>query len=538
MSSGVRRFSPHALASLVAVVVLLTVPRAAESSRVSTQSGLDVIGSAFGISTSGYMINIPPTPRAALSPQGGGPGGDLERERQNFASGPVEVGYLYTIGQGTRNGAVYMDTSVSEGIKLGDLVSADHVFSSASATCAGPRGAAQMDSSFHTESIGGLHVLGKQVSVTGDANQTITRDVPDGTLTVVINRQIRAGNTITVHGLDVTLSTDRGTQHFIVGSATAGISCSTDMRHKTFRLTIYGVAPGALGIQAAAVYPDGRNEQASNPTAFCPATWGDNPPTQCGQAVSWDAVVGIDPEHGRLAACSAAEPYMGDPCGTASLMRLPVGTKLTFAFTRSNSSHSESVVFYRGAETITDDMTNSVWYDFTTGTGGTGKGASDNREDDEQDEPEVQPTEVTEAVPEPTMPPIPDDEGNTGAGGMAAAGGAIAGGVSILLLSGYALLRRRWLTWRSSNSHRPGQWTGNRVSADRSTACPRRPILGSPGLLRRRSATPDIPMLQHRLGSPPCEQRPPRGEQQLAHNPPRPRRLDSGTTAGSPIHPA
>ncbi len=64
------------------------------------------------------------------------------------------------------------------------------------------------------------------------------------------------------------------------------------------------------------------------------------------------------------------------------------------------------------------------------------------------DEPAVQPTEVTEPGPEATIPPIPDDEGNTGAGGMAPTSGlplssSIAGGVSLLLLSGYALLRRR-----------------------------------------------------------------------------------------------
>ncbi len=87
-------------------------------------------------------------------------------------------------------------------------------------------------------------------------------------------------------------------------------------------------------------------------------------------------------------------------------------------------------------ETIEEDTTNLASCNFENGSCGTGQG------DDDQQMPGMMPDDMMDMIggEAPDMP-------NTGAGGMAAASGSlsmgsIAGVVSLLLLSGYALLRR------------------------------------------------------------------------------------------------
>ncbi len=128
-----------------------------------------------------------------------------------------------------------------------------------------------------------------------------------------------------------------------------------------------------------------------------------------------------------------------DPCegnGTQyrenNLTQVTMGSSIEVKFTwrRYVYDIEEEDTFYRVTEVVNADMTNYAWYDFDSDTGGGGKGPVGGDVQDDQQEGEV-----------------PDNAGNTGAGGMAPRSGrpvgSIAGGVSLLLLSGYALLRRR-----------------------------------------------------------------------------------------------
>ncbi len=124
----------------------------------------------------------------------------------------------------------------------------------------------------------------------------------------------------------------------------------------------------------------------------------------------------------------------GDGVVHAVPVEFPAGTEIEFGFFRKEAADAEAERFHGGTETISTDMTNRAWYTFGKGTGA----------GDKQETPDNQQQDDTQDDQQGEMPgEMPD----TGAGGMAAAGGVsvggIAGGVSLLLLSGYALLRRR-----------------------------------------------------------------------------------------------
>ncbi len=120
----------------------------------------------------------------------------------------------------------------------------------------------------------------------------------------------------------------------------------------------------------------------------------------------------------------------GDGVVHAVPVEFPAGTEIEFGFFRKEAVDAEAERFHGGTETISTDMTNRAWYTFGKGTGaGDKQETPDNQQQDD------------------TQDDTPGEMPDTGAGGMAAAGGVpvggIAGGVSLLLLSGYALLRRR-----------------------------------------------------------------------------------------------
>ena len=185
----------------------------------TTPSGSSMVatsysGRAYGASVTSGSISQTFADTGQLPSQGGEKDADLMALNANV----VQAEDLHSVTMGFDNKA-QSTSSVSAISLLGGTptpITADFIGSVSNATCTatgvGLTGGTELDN---------LVVAGQSILATGQVNQTIT--IP-GSLSVVLNEQIRSANTITVNALHLTTSTG---QQIILAGSSSGITCAS-----------------------------------------------------------------------------------------------------------------------------------------------------------------------------------------------------------------------------------------------------------------------------------------------------------------------
>lgn len=361
-------------------VLLLLVLLAAPLSAQEVYPAQSFSGRSFGVSASGPLLNLEPTPEVILSSQGGDESDRVDSINQPpLTTDLVEV-RTFGFALESLSDAHVQQLQIGDSA-LGTLVRADGVFASSVSECTFED--TEVASSRGLTNISGLMVLGESVAITGEPNQTVTRDIPGGTLTVIIDRRIGGHGDLTVQGLYVLVEVGGQTQEYIVASAKSDIVC-TQLYTKTFELSLYGTPPGDTQFSVLTVIKSGDEAGSARVGDFC------GPRTEAGT-------------------CQG-----GGTTYTTELEFLPDTTiqyKVLGATCDATGQCSPLALAVEGTETITSDMTNTVWYDYDSNTGGQGNGPPPVEPTPVEPTPEdptpVEPTPAAPIVVEPTEVPAP-----------------------------------------------------------------------------------------------------------------------------------
>ena len=138
----------------------------------------------------------------------------------------------------------------------------------------------------------------------------------------------------------------------------------TESVTKTSRLTLYGEAPPEelFGVELWVLGEDGLEEYGNQVILCAPSLYGEPVPVCEGD--------------GSVYTRSTSERYVS--------FSIPPGSTVKYSFFRGENPNQRQR-FLQGTETLHRDMTNAAWYDFATGTGGTGDGpAKGDIQDDQQ----------------------------------------------------------------------------------------------------------------------------------------------------------
>ncbi len=214
------------LAIMLAMLSLAVLPM-----RAFAQTATEVSGEAFGIEATG-VVTIPPTPRVTLPLTGGNETDNVARvDQAGITTGVLEVSTSGTLDPAASTAtATVNNLAVSTDVAgvATPVVTATTLTSTSDSFCnedgtAGSEGESTVEN---------LTLLGANVEVTGDENQTVTANLPGGagTVTLVINEQAREGtgnmSELTVNALRVTVTIAGTTQTVVVASATSDIVCA------------------------------------------------------------------------------------------------------------------------------------------------------------------------------------------------------------------------------------------------------------------------------------------------------------------------
>lgn len=171
-------------------------------------------GRAYGTSVTSGSTSQTFADTGQLPSQGGEKDADLITLDANV----VQAEDLHSVTIGFDNKAQSVSAISAISLLSGTLtpITADFIESISNATCTisgvGLTGGMELDN---------LVVAGQSILATGQVNQTIT--IP-GSLSVIVNEQIRSANTITVNALHLTTSTG---QQITIASSSSGISCAS-----------------------------------------------------------------------------------------------------------------------------------------------------------------------------------------------------------------------------------------------------------------------------------------------------------------------
>ncbi len=217
------------LAAILALLALLALPLSSFA-----QSATAVSGQAFGVSATG-TVEIEPTPLVVLPATGG----DLSDEVASIDEAGVTTGVLQVSTSGTLDPAASTSTATVNDLAVSldvlgtgtgtDIVSATTLQATSDSMC-NEDGTAESNGDSIIE---GLTVLGEEVTVSGEPNQTETVDLPGGagTVEVVINEQIEQTDENTsaliVNALRVTVTVGAEEQTIVVASAASDVEACT-----------------------------------------------------------------------------------------------------------------------------------------------------------------------------------------------------------------------------------------------------------------------------------------------------------------------
>lgn len=363
----------HLVSAIAALtlLVLLTLPVSAQQ----VYPPQSYSGRAFGVSASGPLLGLEPTPEVILPSQGGS---DSDRvDSINQPPQTTDFIFVQTIGGGleSTSNARVQQLQIGDP-QLGELVSADTIYAASVSECTFED--TEVASSRGLTSISGLMILGESVAITGEPNQTVTRAIPGGTLTVIVDRRIGGDGDLTVQGLYVLVEVGGQTQDYIVASAKSDIVC-TQLVTKTFELTLYGTPPGDTAFSVVTIIQGGDEAGTARGEHFC------GPGREAGTCEGGGTTYSTDSEFLR----DTTIRYFVD------------GLKCD-----STGQCTPYTLAVEGTETITGDMTNTAWYDFDTDTGGQGDGPPPTVPTPVEPTP-VEPTPVDPTVVEPTEVPVP-----------------------------------------------------------------------------------------------------------------------------------
>lgn len=217
------------LAAVLALLALLALPLSAYA-----QAATAVSGQAYGIAATG-LVEIEPTPLVVLPATGG----DEADTLASFDEAGITTGVLEVSTSGTLDPAASTATATVNDLAVSlDVLGTGTATDIASATTLQATSDSMCNDDGTAESMGdsiveGLTVLGNDVTVTGEPNQTETFDLPGGvgSVEVVINEQIAQteDNTtaLIVNALRVTVTVGTETQTVVVASAASDVEACT-----------------------------------------------------------------------------------------------------------------------------------------------------------------------------------------------------------------------------------------------------------------------------------------------------------------------